>query len=284
MTAQLPRRAVPRLRRLAFALVAGGLAVAWPVQPAGAQVEGSCPSDTILSTVDVRVASPERGATVTGPSVRVRGTASALIGEVSRVEVTFAGKSVARNYSLSNSIDFDVTVDAADVPGGLAGVRVVACGSGARGDDQFSVVYQPRAAATTTSVAQSSTTVVSTPGGSAPASTTTLAAAPGATVPAGQPTTTTPSQTTLASQPTTTVAAPAATSARDEPVRPGRNTDGSIVLSDSPDEGSSRPPLWVGAVVGVSGAVGLLFSATTWRRRHQPQPLEPVDPDLVEVG
>ncbi len=286
MTAQLPRRAVDHLRRVAFGLVAAGVLALVPSGMAEAQSDGGCPTEGILSNVNVRVTSPAPGSVVTGPSVTVRGTATALIAEVSRVEVTFGDETVARNYSTSGSIDFDVTVDASDVPTGPTVVKVQACGSGARGNQQFSVAYQPRASATSTTVNQPTTTAARSPGGSTPASSTTVASG-AAALTAGGPTSTTPGQTTVASQPTTTVAAapsPPAASKRPEPVRPGTNTDGSIVLSDSPDEGSSRPPLWVGAVVGVSGGIGLLFSATTWRRRHQPQPLEPVDPELVEVG
>ena len=55
--------------------------------------------------------------------------------------------------------------------------------------------------------------------------------------------------------------------------------------STTPAHRSPRPPLWVGAVVGLSGAIGLGFSAASWRRRtHPPEHAEPVDPDLVEVG
>ena len=287
MTAQLPRRAVDHLRKVAFGLVAAGVLALGASGMAEAQSDGACPTEGILSTVNIRVTSPAPGSVVTGPTVTVRGTATALIAEVSRVEVTFGDETVARNYSTSGSIDFDITVDASDVPTGPTVVRVQACGSGARGNQQFSVAYQPRASATSTTVNQPTTTGAISPGGSTPAPSTTLAAGVAGALTPGGPTSTTPGRTTLASQPTTTVGAPAAppaASKRPEPVRPGTNTDGSIVLSDSPDEGSSRPPLWVGAVVGVSGGVGLLFSATTWRRRHQPQPLEPVDPELVEVG
>ena len=294
MTARLPHRPAGLVRRLASGGAAAALvvgAVLLPAAPAAAQSD-TCPTEGLLSPVDVRVASPARGASVTGPSVTVRGTASTLLGELTRIEVSVGDASVARNYASSPSIDFELTVDAADVPpGGATTVRVVACASGARGEDRFTVAYQPRAVATTTSTPRPSTTTGSSSGG-ATGATTTTAATPAAVIAAGgtQPTTTAPGQTTLAPRATTTVVAgpaPAAAEAsrdRPEPVRPGVNADGSVVLSDSPDEGSSRPPLWVGAVVGVSGGIGLLFSATSWRRRHQPPPLEPVDPELVEVG
>lgn len=268
---------------------AAGLLALAPAVPAAAQSDGSCPTEGVLSPVEVRVTSPARGTTVTGPSVMVRGSASALLAELTRVEVTFGEETVARNYAPDSPIDFELTLDASDVAAGTTSVRVVACSSTVRGEDRFTVTYQPRAAATTTSPARPSTTSVSSPGGAGGATTTTAGPAAGPAVLNGAtaPSTTTPGQTTVASRPTTTVAAPEAPAAageRPEPVRPGTNADGNVVLSDSPDEGSSRPPLWVGAVVGVSGGIGLLFSATTWRRRHQAPPLEPVDPELVEVG
>jgi len=291
MTARLPHRPAGLVRRFALSFALAALAALAVAQAAAAQSE-ACPSEGLLSPVDVRVASPARGSTVTGPSVTVRGTASTLLGELTRVEVSVGDASVARSYASSPSIDFELTVDAADVAAGATSVRVVACSSGARGEDRFTVAYQPRAAAaTTTSAPRPSTTVVSSGGGASGAPTTTVST-PAAVIAAGatQPTTTTPGPTTVADRPTTTVASgppPADTgrsAGRSEPVRPGTNADGSVILSDSPDEGSSRPPLWVGAVVGVSGGIGLMFSATSWRRRHQPQPLEPVDPELVEVG
>ncbi|MFP5318281.1 MAG: hypothetical protein ACLGI2_08295 [Acidimicrobiia bacterium] len=291
MTASLPRRASVRWRRVASAVAAAALVAVAPAAPAAAQGEGSCPTDGVLSPVEVRVTSPGRGATVTGPSVTVRGSASALLAELTRVEVTFGDQSVARNYSPGSPIDFELTVDASAVAAGPTSVRVVACSSSVRGEDRFTVTYQPRAAAaTTTSPARPATTSVSSPGAATGATTTTAGPAAGPAVANGAtaPTSTTPGQTTVANQPTTTVAAPdapaPAAANRPQPVRPGTNVDGNVVLSDSPDEGSSRPPLWVGAVVGLSGGIGLLFSATTWRRRHQVPPLEPVDPELVEVG
>lgn len=289
MTARLPHRPPVRLRRLAFPLVGACLVALAPASAAGAQSDGSCSSEGVLSPVEVRVTSPARGSTVTGPNVTVRGTASVLLGELTRVEVSVGDETVARNYAADSSIDFDLTVNAADVPAGTATVRVVACSSSVRGEDRFTVTYHPRAAATTTSTLRTSTTSVSSSGGATGPTTTAAAQTVAGAVVAGSPSasTTTPGQTTIASQPTTTLAAAAPAPAagnRPEPVRPGTNTDGSVVLSDSPDEGSSRPPLWVGAVVGLSGGIGLLFSATTWRRRHQPPSLEPVDPELVEVG
>jgi hypothetical protein len=67
-------------------------------------------------------------------------------------------------------------------------------------------------------------------------------------------------------------------------VRPRSGPDAPLVLTETPAKHSSGPPLWVGAVVGISGGLGLLFSAASWRRRsHSPLRAEPVDPDLVDV-
>jgi hypothetical protein len=49
--------------------------------------------------------------------------------------------------------------------------------------------------------------------------------------------------------------------------RPTTATGAPVVLTESPPPHSPRPPLWVGAAVGISGGLGLAFSAVSWRRR-----------------
>ncbi|HVL28444.1 MAG TPA: hypothetical protein VM390_09880, partial [Acidimicrobiales bacterium] len=197
-----------------MAVAAACLAALAGAGPAAAQA-GGCPSSgNILSTADVRVTSPAPGSAVTGPNVTVRGTASAgLLAQLTRVEVRFGGEVRGRSYDAASSIDFEITVDASEVPAGPTLLSVVACGLHARGDRQFSVAYQPRAAVPTTAVTSPPTTSVSVPGDAVPSepgapSTTAVTgpvSPPGSAAP-GQPSTTAPGQTTIASTPPATAA------------------------------------------------------------------------------
>lgn len=68
-------------------------------------------------------------------------------------------------------------------------------------------------------------------------------------------------------------------------VAPRTALDAPLILTEAPDDESPRKPLWVGAVVGISGGLGLLFSAASSRRRGRtPETAESVDPDLLEVN
>lgn len=276
MTAQLPCQSIRRFRAMAFAVLAvvGGAA---GVAPAGAQPAGECGSSGtggLISNVDVEVTSPAPGSVVTGSRVPVRGTASvALVGALTQVQVSLGGATRTQTYEPSSEINFDLAVDTADLSTGPSFLSVTACGPLARGMRQFTVVYQRAPASSTTTVTAPATTAVGAVGG---ASTTTVAAP---TTVASQSTTTVAGQTTLTSTPPTTAFSPPATTIVEPRRTSARET---VVLSDDPDEGSGGSPLWVGAVVGISGGIGLLFSATSWRRRQQPAP-EPLETDLVDV-
>jgi hypothetical protein len=185
-------------------------------------------------------------------------------------------------------MEFEASFDVTNVPPGETSLQVVACGAFnlagtlARGEAEQTVRVQSASPSTTTTVA-SPTTV------RAPANPPLGA---GATTTVAAVTTTRVGQTTTTSTPPTTAASedapPAAATRRAEPVRP-RASDAPLVLTEAPDEETSGPPLWVGAVVGVSGGVGLLFSATSsWRRKHLPEPVEVLEAaetptDLVDV-
>lgn len=246
--------------------------------PAAAQ--SSCSEGAGLASVDVDRPFPN---SVAIGQVRVEGSAQAAVGfNLSRVEISVGGEPVTRTYEPSPSIEFSVLVDVRDLEPGPATVRVVACGTGltgalAQGEREFSITIQ---APPSTTAPRASSTVPSQSGAAAGSDTT------------AAPTTTRPGQADPIGA-TSTTAAPPTTEPRvevyqPEPVRPKSAGDAPVILTQTPADKSPRPPLWVGAVVGVSGALGLGFSAASWRRRtHGPQPAEPVDPadpDLVEVG
>jgi hypothetical protein len=245
---------------------------------------GGCGGGTGLETAEVTIDTPAPNAIVSGKNVTVRGSAQATLGQLSRVEITLAGISKVRTSSPSSSIDFEASFDVSNVPPGETSLQVVACGAFnlagtlARGEAEIRVRVQASASSTTTTLA----TATSVARGASPAP---LAGGPTTSVAV---TTTKAGQTTTTSTPVTSVpqqdASPVTT--RAEPVRP-RATEAPLVLTEAPDDDSSGPPLWVGAAVGLSGGLGLLFSASSsWRRRRVPAPLEPLEPadaDLVDV-
>lgn len=248
----------------------------------------SCGAGTVLTAARVTIDAPAPNATVSGANVEVRGSASTALGSLSRVEANLGGITKTDTADLPGpSISFDFSFDTTTLDPGQTTLSVVACGAGgisglARGEKSIPVTVQAAPSAATTTTVRTSTTAV-TRGGAAAAP-----AAGGAAASTVVPTTTAGqgpgvSQTTVASAPPATEA-PAIVS-RPDPIRPRAGSDSPFVLTETPTRHSPRSPLWVGVVVGLSGGLGLLFSAVSWRRRaHQPQLAEPVDPDLVEVG
>lgn len=272
-------------------LLVAGAAVPGLIGAGPAAAQTGCGAGSGLETAEIVLDEPAPNSTVTGPTIRVVGTATASLGLLNRVEVTVAGVTKTGQFSPSGSLSFDVPFDVSGVSPGQVSVRVVACGTGnltgvlARGVQQTQ--FTLRAAAPTTSTPP--TTGGSTPGttaasggstGGVVSATTTV---PVATTRPGQASSTTAPASTV---PSTEEAAPPVVDERPEPVRPSAGrSDAPLVLTEADDDGSSGPPLWVGAVVGVSGGLGLLFSASSSRRRTRQagQPVEPVDPDLVDV-
>lgn len=249
---------------LAAALI--GVPAAAPAQTSGASCEDG------IGTASISIDSPAPGATVSGVVV-VRGTASAPPPlTLNRVEVTLGRVTNQHSYATDNTISFSSRFDTSAMDPGPATLSVTACSTGltgvlARADQSISVTIQRPTP--TTSV--SSTT----------------APAAGARTEAAAVTTTAPAaaitSTTAVSVPPTTE--PPVDVFRPEPVKPKTAGEAPLILTETPVRRSPRPPLWVGAVVGLSGALGLGFSAASWRRRaHPPDHAEPIDPDLVEVG
>ena len=277
-------RTLPALGAAALSAVFG------PVAVAGAQASppSSCGSGPGIASVSVSIDSPGRNATVSGPSVRVRGSASTSLVDLSRVEATLGELRQSTEADAPGpTIPFDFTFDATRLRPGQTSLTVVACGAGslgglAWGSATTRVNVEASSEVTTTVAARTGTTTSAKAGAVGPAaasvgSSTTVSP----TTKAGQPSPA--SQTTVASVPPGTEA-PGAVS-RPEPVRPRAGPDAPLFLTETPANHSPRPPLWVGAAVGVSGGLGLAFSAVSWRRRVRvPELAEPVDPDLVEVG
>ena len=273
---------------IAVLLIVAGPVTAGPALAAPGEGCGSGGTVTGLVTVDA----PAANAVVSG-TFAVRGTANAglPLGEVSRVEVTLGGTTFSETYDPANTVAFSVDVDSTNMAPGQKTMTVVACGTTlagllSRGATQVPVKVEAAPIVTSTSLPRSTTTVTapssSVPGGG---SVTTVASTGGAAASAGAGVATGPT-TTAASGPTTTAApAEARAPTRADPVRPRSGPDTPLVLTETPSKPGSGPPLWVGAVVGISGGLGLLFSAASWRRRTRP-PLraEPVDPDLVDVA
>ena len=270
-------------------------AVALPAGPAWGQSGGGsgCGGGSGLNTADVNIDEPAPNSVVSGQNVVVRGDARVVsLGPLSRVEVSLAGMTKVHTASPSSSINFEVSFDVTNVPPGETSLQVVACGafslagSLARGEAEITVRVQATAASTSTSVPRTTTTGRSQGNASAAAgAATTTSVAVTTTTRAGQAATAGSSTTvTAAPGPGAESAAPAP--AQTDPVRP-RASDAPLILTESDDDDSDSPPRWVGAVVGVSGGLGLLFSATSSRRRSRlpeaAEPLEPSDTDLVDV-
>lgn len=251
------------LAGLVFGVAGVGVAVVVGVGsalPAGAQA-AQCMQGTGLSASSIQIDSPAVNETVSG-TVVVRGSARvSLVGQLGRVEVTLGSVSKAQTFEPGSTLNFNVSLDASSLSTGSTSLKVVACGLLAYGERTINVnvaapvVPTTVPPATTTTVGGPGTTVV----GATSTSVTTASGLPGQ---AGA-TTSTRAPTTVTTTPATTVApAPAATTTT---ARPGRDTP--LVLTETPPKRSSGPPVWVGAVVGISGGLGLLFSARPWRRR-----------------
>jgi hypothetical protein len=264
---------VSRIGVCALALVVGLLAF---VAPAKAQ-SSSC--DGVATPANVTIDTPAPNETLSG-TVVVEGTAEGV--SLSKVVVTLAGQTRQHIFNPNGSLSFSSQFDTSTMNPGPATLRVVACSANlaagvalSRGERSIPVTIRGQ---TSTTAVRSSTTAPASgqapaPGQQATASTTT----PGAT------TTTPGSSTTVTSSPTTTE--PRWDVAKSDPVRPDAAREGRMIITAGEDKKSPRPPLWVGAVVGLSGAIGLGFSAASWRRRaHAAEVAEPIDPDLVEVG
>ena len=278
-------RTAPALVTALLSVVVGPAAVAAWGQPAS---PSSCGSGTVLTAARVTIDAPAANATPSGSNVSVRGSASTALGSLSRVEANLGGMTKTDTVdSPGPSISFNFSFDTTTLDPGQTTLSVVACGAGgisglARGETSIPVTVQAAPSAATTTTVRTTATTVTRSGGA-----TAAPAAAGRSSSTVAPTSTTTlgpggSQTTLVSAPPATEA-PGLVS-RAEPVRP-RGSEAPVVLTETPARHSPRSPLWVGVVVGVSGGLGLLFSALSWRRRaHHPQIAEPVDPDLVEVG
>jgi hypothetical protein len=244
-----------------------------------------------LGTAEVTIDQPAPNTSVSGKAVVVRGSARAALGQLSRAEITLAGTTKVDTSDPTSSMQFGATFDLSDVAPGPTSLRVVACGTSglagslARGETEIRLTVQAPPA-TSTTAPRPATTVRSAPlgagAGAAAGATASTTSLPVPTTQAGQ------SSTTSTSTPATTVAEapPRPVTAKSAPARP-RSADGPTVLTDAPADRSSRPPLWVGAVVGVSGGLGLLFSAFSSRRRNRvpeaAELLEPEESDLVDV-
>jgi hypothetical protein len=269
-----------RRRRRTRAHAAGLLAILVTVLTAGAApaaAASACDQGSNKGLVTITIDEPRSHDVVSGANVVVRGSVRTVLSPIERVEATLAGLSRHADYDGGTSVRFEFTFDLTGAEPGGTTLSIVACGPlvYSRTGMQLSV---GESTPITTSAPQATTTVDASP-------------APAGTLPGG--TTSVPVSTTRAGEkggPSTT-AAPAKTNEaaavnRRDPVRPRAGSDAPLVLTESPDSDSPRPPLWVGAVVGVSGGLGLLFSAasSSRRRARMADVAEPIDPDLVEVG
>lgn len=224
----------------------------------------------------VTIDKPSAGV-VTLPFV-VSGRAVSTLG-LSRVDLLIGGTVVAsRTYPASTNLNFEFSVGSNEAPPGARSVSVVACSAGlslVRGQSPAVVVdvqKLPVAATTTTTTAPTapvasitpapSTTVVAVP--VTDRSTTTTSKPVGARKVLTPP----PRDREAAADPEG-LADTSADAAADRPIR---LTDGDR------DKGSGRPPLWVGAVVGLSGLGGLVLSGLVRRRSAPTDATDPTDP------
>ena len=267
--------------------LAAGLVVAavWltPALASAQSGDAGCGGGGGLGTAQVTIEQPAADTVISGKGVVVAGSARSSLGQLSRVEMTLAGVTKVQSFSPSGSVDFYATFDVSNVPTGPTTLHVVACGGSsltgslARGDAEMRLRVQAPPATPTTAARPTTTGLAQPVAAEAGGTTTTMAV-------------TTTSQAAASSTSTTMTSTPAAperpVTAKTAPARP-RAGEAPLVLRDAPDDGSSRPPLWVGAVVGVSGALGLLFSAVSSRRRNRvpeaAEAVEPAESDLVDV-
>lgn len=260
--------------RLVVAVVLAAVAAAQVLLAGGrgfsALAQTSCGAVEIGAQVTID--SPRAGP-VTSPFV-VSGRAVSTLA-LSRVDLLVGGTVVAsKTYPPATSLDFEFSVGPSQAPVGARSLSAVACGAGlslVRGESS-SVVVDVRLPATTTFPPTSAPVVVTAPP-AVPSTTAVAAPLVGAS--------TTSTSKPLAKK-NSALPAPsdreapadpeglADTSAEAAADRPVRLTDG------DQDNGSDRPPLWVGAVVGLSGLAGLTLSGLV-RRRSNPQRGLPVD-------
>jgi hypothetical protein len=243
-----------RLTRVFFLLLAyAGAVMTLSTQHAGAQ--SGCPGVGV-SAASVDVVSPRPGEQVRGVVV-VRGRVSAPLA-VSRVELQ-VGRSIvdAQSFRETPSADFSLSWDATRAPAGQASLRVVACGQGiggvlVQGSSTVAVdvvaVPAPTQAATSTSVGTPTTVSPSTTTSSLSPSTSTSTTRTSTTLPAT----------------TTTQALPDLLTEGRAVGPAGRLLPGEVAAS----EGGRSYPIWVGAVVGLSGLAGLALSRVLTGRRR----------------
>lgn len=252
-----PGRWLLSLAAAALVVVGAG---AWA--PAGAQgTIAACPTQG-LTLAAVEITSPKADSTITAGAQRVTGR---VFEGLTRVELYVDGVLADARSIPQGQETFDLGWQAtASIPRSVT-IGVVGCGSGIgqllRASDEVRVRLTP----VDTTRPTSSSTVV-TPPTSAPvpttlastATTTAAAGAAGAAGGAASTTTTSPQATTVPPAVPATTAPPATTATR--------QANAPLVLSEKADEDEPGPPLWVGAVVGLSGTIGLALSAVISRR------------------
>lgn len=254
-----------RLRWGAGALVAAIVTVvvgARSVVHAGAQAT-TCTQGAGLSPAQIQIDAPGPNETVSG-TVAVRGTARVtLVGQLSRVEVSLGSVSKAQTFEPGSVLNFNVSLDSSSLPTGSTNLTVTTCGLLAWAEKSVGVNVAAAPAVTTT--LRATTTTVAGPGPTVVATSTPGTSVVALPVQAGGSTSTRVSTTVTTAPPTTETPAAAATTTTVATRPAGRDTP--LVLTETPPKSSSGPPVWVGAVVGISGGLGLLFSARPWRRR-----------------
>lgn len=244
---------------MARGLLGGALLLAslasWAT-PAGAQIPGSCPTGG-LSLARVDIDSPADGATLTAGSQRVSGS---VVSGITRVELYVDGVLSDTEQLSSGDAYYSLGWQAAATIPHSSTVRVVGCGTGLgqllRGEAEVGVRITPAVATT-----RPSPTSTEAPGPTTVHPTTT-AVTP--TTVKGQAATAASSSTTAV---TTTTPAPVQAPVAGPPgTTATRPASQPLVLSERPKKRGPGPPLWVGAVVGVSGTIGLGLSALLSRR------------------
>jgi len=251
-------------------VVLGGLVGFAP--PAGA---AACPLPVdALGSAKVAIDTPAPGEVVSGDLV-VSGVAQSDAVGLDQVELLVGGKPVAsrRLEAPASRVPFSFTVAAGDLPRGKVEVQVVACalfGLTASAVDDVTVTVQP--APPSTSPAASTTRP--------PASPPTTGATPEVAAPdAGAPQRAAPPTTTAQADPGVVgplpVEAPASSAPEAAPDR-----ERPLVLSEGQSSDTDESPLWVGLVVGLSGALGLVASAA--RRRAASRSDDDLDDDLYD--
>lgn len=295
----VPVPRVPALRVVALGVVALGVGL-FPMSPVGAQAT-ACLLGPALTPAQVTISQPGPAATVTGDLV-VSGTANSSLA-LDRVELFVDGSLVASQQPVpADDVSFSFRVARDDLPRGEVNLRVRACNTftlGAAGGfaDRAVVIADP--APVTTSPSSTSPSSPNPSTSPAPGATATTVVAPATSVqdlPARDlPAQDRPDQ----ERPVLVQPLPVDT----DPPGPGPavEPDGSpapsrpLVLSDPDADPTDNGPLWVGLVVGLSGAAGLVVSAV--RRRSVPGPVpapseaapedffgdvEPVDGDVFD--